>query len=172
MLKRNNITVAYFASAVHHMRRLIWRQSRYIFSSLDSRWSRKLPWLQLRHAINLHKVIDSKLLLFMFDHNYHGLTIIFTRHYVVRWWWPWSCPPQGSPQPPASTRPSMVATGSESPQHHQSPPSVCHISFFSTTVIIKVNVIDQDILITTYSFDSLQAFVGGERGDVQRGNCW
>ena len=46
-----------------------------------------------------------------------------------------------------------------------------HIGFFSTTVIIKVNVIDQDILITTYSFDSLQAFVGGERGDVQRGNC-
>ena len=46
-----------------------------------------------------------------------------------------------------------------------------HISFFSTTVIIKVNVIDQDILITTYSFDLVQVFVGGERGDVPRGNC-
>ena len=54
---------------------------------------------------------------------------------------------------------------STSTSHHR------HISCFSTTVIIKVNVIDQDILITTYSFDSLQAFVGGERGDVQRGNC-
>ena len=58
-----------------------------------------------------------------------------------------------------------VQSSSTSTSHHR------HISCFSTTVIIKVNVIDQDILITTYSFDSLQASVGGERGDVQRGNC-